>query len=142
MAYEVTLYHDRLEFWNTHFLNFNTSVAFWHAKSFSAAFFRYSMKHLFHENQHSITFCTKNGITIIVRLQRTTPRLVLVALLTNFTDHVLAKSLGEMADFNTLNLRISPNSSQICICFCKDLVAGYCLFLVKYLILNSHPFLN
>ena len=32
---------------------------------------------------------------------------------------------GKMADFETLTLFISKNSSQMCSYFCKDLVTGY-----------------
>ena len=34
------------------------------------------------------------------------------------------KSVGKIADFETLTLRISLNSSQTCTYFCKNLVAG------------------
>ena len=36
-----------------------------------------------------------------------------------------------MADFQTLNLCISLNLSHMCTYFCKDLLTGYCLYLVK-----------
>ena len=38
-----------------------------------------------------------------------------------------------MADFGILTLCISLNSSQMCAYFCKDLVTGYWLYLVKIL---------
>ena len=41
------------------------------------------------------------------------------------------KSVGKMADFETLILHISLDSSQIFAHFCKDLVTGYCLYLEK-----------
>ena len=40
---------------------------------------------------------------------------------TNFPDDISAKSAGKMADFETLTLCISLNSSQMCTYFCKDL---------------------
>ena len=52
------------------------------------------------------------------------------------------KSVGKVADFETLTLCIFLNSSQMCTYFCKDLVAGYYLYLVKDLIPNRHPFSN
>ena len=52
------------------------------------------------------------------------------------------KSVDKMADFETLTLRISLNSSQMCTYFCKDLVTGYGLHLVKNSIPNCHPFSN
>ena len=50
------------------------------------------------------------------------------------------ESVGKMADFETLVLSISLNSSQMCTCLCKVLVAEYCLYLVKNSIPNRHPF--
>ena len=41
------------------------------------------------------------------------------------------KSVDKMADFETLTLFISLNSSQMCTHFCEDLVTGYCVYLVK-----------
>ena len=42
------------------------------------------------------------------------------------------KSVGKMADFETLTLCISLNSSQMCSYVCKHLVTGYCLYLLKF----------
>ena len=53
----------------------------------------------------------------------------------NFTDDASAKSVGKMADFETSIFYTSLNSGQMCTYFCKDLVTGYCLYLVK----NSIP---
>ena len=48
-----------------------------------------------------------------------------------------------MADFETFILCVSWNSSQMCTYFCKDLVTGYCLCLVKgWLICKRHLFPN
>ena len=52
------------------------------------------------------------------------------------------KSVGKMADFETLILRISLNASQMYTYFCKHIVTGYCLYLVKISIPNHHPFSN
>ena len=52
------------------------------------------------------------------------------------------KSVGKMADFETLALCISLISSQICIYFWKDLVTGYYLYLVTIPIPNCYQFLN
>ena len=43
----------------------------------------------------------------------------------------LSKSADKMVNFETLTLCMSLNSSQICTYFCKDLVRGFCLYLVK-----------
>ena len=40
----------------------------------------------------------------------------------------------------TLTLYMSQSSSEMCTYFCKDLVTGYCLYLVKDSIHNHHPF--
>ena len=45
------------------------------------------------------------------------------------------KSAGKMADFKTLTLSISLNSSQMCTYFRKDVVTDYCLCLIK----NPNP---
>ena len=52
------------------------------------------------------------------------------------------KSVGKMADLETLTFCISLNSSQIYTHFCKDLATGYCLHLGKISILNFPPFSN
>ena len=52
------------------------------------------------------------------------------------------KSVGKMADFENLNFSICPNSSQLCIFFCKALVTGYWLHVGKNSIPNCHPFSN
>ena len=41
------------------------------------------------------------------------------------------KRVNKMADFETLTLRISLISIQICTYFCNDSVTTYCLYLVK-----------
>ena len=41
------------------------------------------------------------------------------------------KGVGKMVDFETLTLWIFSNQSKMCDYFCKDLVTGYCLYLVK-----------
>ena len=60
----------------------------------------------------------------------------------NFTDDVSAKSVDKMADFETLTLCISLNSSQMCTYFCKDLVTECCPHIVKNSIPNRLPFSN
>ena len=45
------------------------------------------------------------------------------------------KSVGKMADVETLTLCVSLNSNQMCTYFYKDLVTGYFLYLLK----NSIP---
>ena len=52
------------------------------------------------------------------------------------------KGVGKMADIETLTLCIFLNPSQMCTYVCKDLVTGYCLHLVKNLILNCYLFSN
>ena len=52
------------------------------------------------------------------------------------------KSVGKMADSETLTHCISLNSIQMCTYFWKDLVTGYCVVLVKSSILSRHPFSN
>ena len=52
------------------------------------------------------------------------------------------KSVGKMADFETLSLCISLNSSKVCTYFFKDLVTGYCLCRLKNSIASRHPFSN
>ena len=42
-----------------------------------------------------------------------------------------SKSLGKTTDFVTLTLCISLTSNKMCTYFCKDLVTGYCLYLVE-----------
>ena len=42
-----------------------------------------------------------------------------------------SKSVGKMADFETLTLCISLNSSQMCTYFCKDSVTEYCPYLAR-----------
>ena len=51
-----------------------------------------------------------------------------------------SKSVGKMADLETLTLYISLNSSQMCTYFCKELVIMYCLYLVKILVSNCQLF--
>ena len=52
------------------------------------------------------------------------------------------KRACKMADFETLTLYISLKSSQTYTYFCQDLVTGCCLYVVKKLISNRHPFSN
>ena len=40
-------------------------------------------------------------------------------------------SVGKISDFETLTFCVSLNSNQMCTYFCKDLVTGYCLYLLK-----------
>ena len=51
-----------------------------------------------------------------------------------------AKSVSKMAEFETLILCISLNTSQMCTYFHRDLNTGYCLYLVKSSISNCNPF--
>ena len=50
------------------------------------------------------------------------------------------KSVDKMTDFEKLTLCIRMNSSQMCAYFCKDVVTGYCLYLLKHWIANHHSF--
>ena len=53
------------------------------------------------------------------------------------------KSVDKMADFETLTLCNSQTAMCVDYLFCKDLFTGYyCLYQVKNLIHNHHPFLN
>ena len=52
------------------------------------------------------------------------------------------KSEGKMADLETLTVCTSLNSSQVCASFCRDLVTGFCLYLVKNSIHNLHQISN
>ena len=52
------------------------------------------------------------------------------------------RSVGKMADFETLAHCISLNSSQMCTYFCKDYVTGCCLYLVKNSTPKCYPFSN
>ena len=48
----------------------------------------------------------------------------------------------KIADFEILTNCLCLNSSQMFTYFCKDLVTGYCLYLVKSSIPKRHPFLT
>ena len=52
----------------------------------------------------------------------------------------IPESVFKMAGFESLILCISPNSSQMCTYFCKDLVTGYFLSLAKNSIRNRFSF--
>ena len=47
------------------------------------------------------------------------------------------RSIGKMEDFETLTFL---NSSQMHTCFCKDVVTGYCLYLVNDSIFQPSSF--
>ena len=49
------------------------------------------------------------------------------------------KGVGKMAEFETLTLCISLNSSPMWTYFCKDLVTEYCLYLIKKMIPHFDP---
>ena len=47
-----------------------------------------------------------------------------------------------MVDYETLKLYTSLSTSQMCTYIFKDLITRYCLYLVKHLNPNRHPFSN